>query len=113
MVVRLPGSGASLIFAAVELKTIVVLEGDETGQELLEESLRVLAPDVIGLELELPRFDLSLAMPARDVERGRARGGGCDPRARAGSEGRDGHARRVAATSAPRTGSCVRRSAAR
>src|SRR4051812_9823007 len=41
-------------------KTIVVLEGDETGQELLEQSLRVLAPDVIGLELRLPRFDLSL-----------------------------------------------------
>ena len=41
-------------------KTIVVLEGDETGQELLEEALRVLAPDVIGLELELIQFDLSL-----------------------------------------------------
>ncbi len=41
-------------------KTIVVLEGDETGRELLEEALRVLAPDVIGLELEFPRFDLSL-----------------------------------------------------
>src|SRR4051794_27286284 len=41
-------------------KTIVVLEGDETGQELLEESLRVLAPDVIGVDLDLPRFDLSL-----------------------------------------------------
>src|SRR5689334_15927945 len=40
--------------------TIVVLEGDETGQELLEESLRVLAPDVIGLEVQLPRYDLSL-----------------------------------------------------
>jgi isocitrate/isopropylmalate dehydrogenase len=39
---------------------IVVLEGDETGQELLEEALRVLAPDVTGLELELPRYDLSL-----------------------------------------------------
>src|SRR4051794_36992284 len=39
---------------------IVVLEGDETGQELLEEALRVLAPDVIGIELEFPRFDLSL-----------------------------------------------------
>src|SRR6185312_8649763 len=43
-----------------ELKAIVVLEGDQTGQELLEESLRVLAPDVIGLEIDLPRFDLSL-----------------------------------------------------
>jgi isocitrate/isopropylmalate dehydrogenase len=41
-------------------RTIVVLEGDETGQELLEEALRVLAPDVVGLELELPRYDLSL-----------------------------------------------------
>jgi isocitrate dehydrogenase (NAD+) len=40
--------------------TIVVLEGDETGQELLEEALRVLDPDVIGLELDLPRYDLSL-----------------------------------------------------
>jgi isocitrate/isopropylmalate dehydrogenase len=40
--------------------TIVVLEGDETGQELLEESLRVLAADVIGVELDLPRYDLSL-----------------------------------------------------
>jgi isocitrate dehydrogenase (NAD+) len=44
----------------VQAKTIVVLEGDETGQELLEEALRVLAPDVTGLELDFPRFDLSL-----------------------------------------------------
>ncbi len=41
-------------------RTIVVLEGDETGQELLEEALRVLRPEVIGLELAFPRFDLSL-----------------------------------------------------
>ena len=38
----------------------MVLEGDETGQELLEEALRVIASDVVGFELELPRFDLSL-----------------------------------------------------
>ena len=38
----------------------MVLEGDETGQELLEEALRVLDPEVTGLGLELPRFDLSL-----------------------------------------------------
>ena len=44
----------------MEANTIVVLEGDQTGQELLEEALRVLQPDVIGLELEFPRFDLSL-----------------------------------------------------
>ena len=40
---------------------IVVLEGDETGQELLEQALRVLDPEVLGgLELSLERFDLSL-----------------------------------------------------
>ena len=44
----------------MQTRTIVVLEGDETGQELLEEALRVLAPDAIGIELELRRYDLSL-----------------------------------------------------
>ena len=44
----------------MQTRTIVVLEGDETGQELLEESLRVLSHDVVGFELDLPRFDLSL-----------------------------------------------------
>ncbi|MEI7520006.1 MAG: isocitrate/isopropylmalate family dehydrogenase [Thermoleophilia bacterium] len=41
--------------------TLVVMEGDETGQELLEESLRVIAPDVIGITLAIERYDLSLA----------------------------------------------------
>jgi len=40
---------------------IVVLEGDETGQELLEQSLRVLDGELLGLDLQLTRFDLSLA----------------------------------------------------
>ena len=40
---------------------IIVLEGDETGQELLEQSVRVLDPSLLGLELELEHFDLSLA----------------------------------------------------
>ncbi len=44
----------------MDAKTIVVLEGDQTGQELLEEALRVLQPDVIGIELDFPRYDLSL-----------------------------------------------------
>jgi isocitrate dehydrogenase (NAD+) len=39
---------------------IVVLEGDETGQELLEQACRVLEAEVLGLDLELDRFDLSL-----------------------------------------------------
>ena len=42
------------------MQTIVVLEGDQTGQELLEEAVRVLAPDVIGVQLDFVRFDLSL-----------------------------------------------------
>ncbi|MEI2701925.1 MAG: isocitrate/isopropylmalate family dehydrogenase [Baekduia sp.] len=40
--------------------TITVLEGDETGQELLEQSLRLLDPEVIGVAAALERFDLSL-----------------------------------------------------
>jgi isocitrate/isopropylmalate dehydrogenase len=44
----------------MQLKGIAVLEGDQTGQELLEESLRVLARDVIRLDVALERFDLSL-----------------------------------------------------
>jgi isocitrate/isopropylmalate dehydrogenase len=39
---------------------LVVCEGDETGQELLEQSLRVLDARTLGFEIELIRFDLSL-----------------------------------------------------
>src|SRR5215470_5607894 len=41
-------------------RTIVVLEGDQTGQELLVESLRVLAPEVTRVPVEFAHFDLSL-----------------------------------------------------
>jgi isocitrate dehydrogenase (NAD+) len=40
--------------------TVVVLQGDQTGQELLVEGLRVLSPSVTGLDLEFLTFDLSL-----------------------------------------------------
>ncbi|HYN49938.1 MAG TPA: isocitrate/isopropylmalate family dehydrogenase [Thermoleophilaceae bacterium] len=40
---------------------IIVLEGDETGQELLEQSLRLLDPAVIKVDVELEHYDLSLA----------------------------------------------------
>jgi isocitrate/isopropylmalate dehydrogenase len=40
---------------------ITVLEGDETGQELLEAALRVLDPELLGFPLELDRHDVSLA----------------------------------------------------
>ena len=39
---------------------IVVLDGDETGQELLDAALGVLDPEVVALDVELERFDLSL-----------------------------------------------------
>ena len=39
----------------------VYLEGDETGQELLAQALRFLEPSVIGFQVELIGFDLSLA----------------------------------------------------
>lgn len=41
--------------------TVVALDGDQTGQELLEQSLRLLDPGLLGIELEVERFDLSLA----------------------------------------------------
>ncbi|MDI3258033.1 MAG: isocitrate/isopropylmalate family dehydrogenase [Kyrpidia sp.] len=41
-------------------KTVTVMEGDQTGQELLEEALRVLDASVIGFEIDFRRFDLSL-----------------------------------------------------
>jgi isocitrate dehydrogenase (NAD+) len=41
--------------------TIVVLEGDQTGQELLVEALRVLERSVIDIELAFETYDLSLA----------------------------------------------------
>ena len=41
-------------------RQIVVCDGDETGQELLDEALRVLDPAVLGFDIDLVRFDLSL-----------------------------------------------------
>src|ERR1700736_6412030 len=40
--------------------TIVVLEGDQTGQELLVEALRVLGSEVVGFEVDFEKYDLSL-----------------------------------------------------
>src|SRR5437899_1023014 len=40
--------------------TIAVLHGDQTGEELLLEALRLLEPDVIGFKVERTDFDLSI-----------------------------------------------------
>jgi isocitrate dehydrogenase (NAD+) len=39
---------------------IIVLEGDETGQELLDQAIRVLDTSVTQVEVELEHYDLSL-----------------------------------------------------
>jgi isocitrate/isopropylmalate dehydrogenase len=44
----------------VKIMHIVVTDGDQTGQELLEQSLRVLSANVLGFPVEIVRFDLSL-----------------------------------------------------
>lgn len=44
----------------MEPRTIVVMGGDQTGQELLDEALRVLDPSVHGLPLKFEHYDLSL-----------------------------------------------------
>jgi isocitrate dehydrogenase (NAD+) len=49
--------------------TIVVCEGDQTGQELLEAALRALEPSVLGFELAFERFDLSLTSRERTGNR--------------------------------------------
>ncbi|MBZ0276679.1 MAG: isocitrate dehydrogenase [Anaerolineae bacterium] len=41
-------------------RTIVVLQGDQTGQELLDESLRILDPAVTRCPVQFETFDLSL-----------------------------------------------------
>jgi isocitrate dehydrogenase (NAD+) len=43
-----------------EALRIIVLEGDETGQELLEQALRVLDPSVTQVDVEFEHYDLSL-----------------------------------------------------
>ncbi len=41
--------------------TIVVCDGDQTGQELLDEALRVMTPELLGVEVDFEHYDLSLA----------------------------------------------------
>ena len=40
--------------------TIAVLHGDQTGEELLKEALRILEPGVLGIQVETRDYDLSL-----------------------------------------------------
>ena len=49
-----------MVLSALMTVSIAVLQGDQTGEELLQEALRVLDPGVTGVELDLHFFDLSL-----------------------------------------------------
>src|SRR3954464_11500782 len=40
--------------------TIAVLHGDQTGEELLREALRIPEPGVLGIQVEVRDYDLSL-----------------------------------------------------
>lgn len=44
----------------MEDRTIIVLQGDQTGQELLDEALRVIDPAVTRCPVQLETYDLSL-----------------------------------------------------
>jgi len=96
----------------MSIPTVVVLEGDETGQELLVEALRVLDPDVVGLPLAFEHFDLSL--PKRRATKNRI-----VHEAAAAMNGRDSASKRrrsrprSRATSGPQTPSCGAKSTAR
>ena len=48
---------------------VVVCDGDETGQELLEAAVRVLDAAVLGIPIALQRFDLSLGNRRRTENR--------------------------------------------
>src|SRR5882757_8564638 len=45
---------------SVPRPTVIVLHGDQTGEELLREALRLLELDVLGFEVKRKDFDLSL-----------------------------------------------------
>jgi isocitrate/isopropylmalate dehydrogenase len=45
---------------ASETPTIVVMHGDKTGEELLQQALRLLDPDLLGFEVATEDFDFSL-----------------------------------------------------
>jgi isocitrate/isopropylmalate dehydrogenase len=49
-----------MVSAVTDAERIIVLEGDETGQELLEQAVRVLDPSVTKVDVALEHYDLSL-----------------------------------------------------
>ena len=67
-------------------------KGTRPGRSCSRRRCASLAPDVVGIELEFPRYDLSLERRRETAERRRLRGGGGGPRAWSGAESGDGDA---------------------
>ena len=92
---------------------IIVLEGDETGQELLEQALRVLDPAVTRVDVELERYDLSLENRRETDNEVVVRGRRGHARGAASASRRPPSRPRARTTWAAPTGSCARSSTAR
>ena len=72
---------------------IIVLEGDETGQELLEQAVRVLDPSVTQVDVELEHYDLSLENRRKTNNEVVVKAAARDGRVGLRPEGGDDHAR--------------------
>ena len=92
---------------------IIVLEGDETGQELLEQALRVLDPAVTRVDGRARALRPLARQPAQHRQRGGHRGRRGDARGAASASRRPPSPPRAPTTWAAPTGSCARRSTAR
>ena len=92
---------------------IIVLEGDETGQELLEQALRVLDPVGDAGRGGARALRPVARQPPQDQQRGRRRPPHGRSSRRASASRRRRSRRRAPTTSAAPTASCARRSTAR
>ena len=92
---------------------IIVLEGDQTGQELLEQALRLLDPAVCGVAARARALRPLAREPPPHPERGRARRGRARCARPATASRRRRSRPRARTTSAAPTRSCARRSTAR
>ena len=53
-------AGSGHIISIVSAPKVIVLHGDQTGEELLLQALRLFEPGLLGLGIEMRDFDLSL-----------------------------------------------------
>src|SRR5947207_15751035 len=61
--------GPGHIIRSMPAPVVAVLHGDQTGEELVREALRLLEPGVLGVQVETRDFDLSLEARRRSRNR--------------------------------------------